>query len=648
MSSNKRKLRKIFLMFLLIFITTVVLIYETYAWFTGISLVSVNPFTVSVSTDYGLELSLDGENWSSSSLTIPTESPGVGQPPAIESIYSGNTNKWSTALVPVSTAGLINSTSSKLEIFQKDSLSATAGGFRIVSSQVQNSSTEQDGYIAFDLFIRNGKGSSYSSTYNEDNAENIYLAANSNAAIPITGSTNYGLQNSVRIGFFSLGRVKTGTAVNTIRGISCTSNSNVTSLCTTDEYLTSRNGVTWNIWEPNYAHHTTALTTYYNQLCRLKDNDTTSPNYGSYTTNLCHPLETNSYRRTYAIKAATTIADNIDIYDGGELNGYTGNWNTTTNSSAKLKRVETYKTNYASQIGDQKPSLLKLAPNSITKVRVYIWLEGQDIDNYDVITQDQPISINFGLTKDAQGMNSNNVNNPTTGRASSFEDDSWSEIQTNIRNNNTSQYNVGDTRAIKTNGKTYTLRLANKTNTGTICSGSTNSQTACGFVIEFADSCENVQMNSTVTNAGGWQDSEARSYMNEVFYNNLPSDLKEVITTTRVVSGHGSQSGSTDYTTNDRIYYLSLKEIFSDVTTTQDSAANKTRQLDYYEGKSTTISNPTYAKKVNESTAIISWWWTRTATSSNSTGFYRVQTTGVPSSSPSDQTVRVAPAFRIA
>lgn len=41
-----------------------------------------------------------------------------------------------------------------------------------------------------------------------------------------------------------------------------------------------------------------------------------------------------------------------------------------------------------------------LAPNSITKVRVYIYLEGQDVDNYDFASLGRQITINFGFTKE--------------------------------------------------------------------------------------------------------------------------------------------------------------------------------------------------------------------------------------------------------
>ncbi len=41
-----------------------------------------------------------------------------------------------------------------------------------------------------------------------------------------------------------------------------------------------------------------------------------------------------------------------------------------------------------------------LAPNSVTKVRVYIYIEGQDIDNYDFAQIGKKISVKFGFTKE--------------------------------------------------------------------------------------------------------------------------------------------------------------------------------------------------------------------------------------------------------
>ena len=43
---------------------------------------------------------------------------------------------------------------------------------------------------------------------------------------------------------------------------------------------------------------------------------------------------------------------------------------------------------------------MTLAPNSITKVRVYVYIEGQDVDNYDFASLGKQITVNFGFTKE--------------------------------------------------------------------------------------------------------------------------------------------------------------------------------------------------------------------------------------------------------
>ena len=50
--------------------------------------------------------------------------------------------------------------------------------------------------------------------------------------------------------------------------------------------------------------------------------------------------------------------------------------------------------------GVERPTFMTLAPNSVTKVRVYIWIEGQDIDNYDFSSLGKQIKVNVGFTKE--------------------------------------------------------------------------------------------------------------------------------------------------------------------------------------------------------------------------------------------------------
>ena len=51
-----------------------------------------------------------------------------------------------------------------MKLFEKASLTSTPGGYRLMASHIDNYSegvAEQDGYVVFDLFIRNFTGSEY-------------------------------------------------------------------------------------------------------------------------------------------------------------------------------------------------------------------------------------------------------------------------------------------------------------------------------------------------------------------------------------------------------------------------------------------------------------------------------------------------------
>ena len=164
-------------------------------------------------------------------------------------------------------------------------------------------------------------------------------------------------------------------------------------------------------------------------------------------------------------------------------------------SPSSLQEVKTYKTSDATLSGNEKTPLIKVAGNSITKVRVYIWLEGQDIDNYDIISQNPSVRVKFGFTKDRNGLDSTN-NTALNNRISSFQDDSWKKIKYNVQHGITSQYNVGDMRTVRINGNEYRLRLANKSSPSTPCNDSSGSQTACGFVVEFVDAVSTMAIYS--------------------------------------------------------------------------------------------------------------------------------------------------------
>ena len=230
----------------------------------------------------------------------------------------------------------------------------------------------------------------------------------------------------------------------------------------------------------------------------------------------------------------------------------------------------------------------------------------------------------------------------------SFSTDSWKTIIKAVKNNNISKYNVGDTRTIDMGSYgTHTLRVANMS-TPSECSTSRFSQTACGFVLEFADIITTHTMNDTDTNVGGWPATSMRIFVNNDIYNLLPSDLKNGIIDTTVVSSYGSEDSS-NFTSTDKLYLLSPTEIWSDWKSNSgsnyDTARDVTRQLDYYKNEGVTTSN--YSKAIKFYNSTDDWWWLRSARSIVDYSFYNVYYYGGWSYDHATDTYGVSPAFRI-
>ena len=221
-----------------------------------------------------------------------------------------------------------------------------------------------------------------------------------------------------------------------------------------------------------------------------------------------------------------------------------------------------------------------------------------------------------------------------------FQKDSWATIAANVKNGNTSKYNVGDTKEVDLgNLGTHTVRIANMS----ACTTET-SETACGFVVEFAGIITEHQFNSTNTNKGGWKGSEMRTYINGAIYNALPSDLQNVIVSTKVISGHGNTTGEENFETQDKLYLLNAQEVWS--TNDYDTSVRTSKQLDYYKNQGVTTSS--YAGAIKQYNGSNSDWWLRSAYSLYSSGFLYVYNGGGWGSSGARSSRGVSPAFRIA
>ena len=225
-----------------------------------------------------------------------------------------------------------------------------------------------------------------------------------------------------------------------------------------------------------------------------------------------------------------------------------------------------------------------------------------------------------------------------------FSTESWDTIISAVKSGDTSVYNVGDTKEIDMGEYgTHTLRIAN-TSTPSECNNEGFSQSACGFVLEFADIITTDKMNDTNTNVGGWPASSMYAFVNYVIYDALPEEIKGAIIDTTVVSGHGP-ADTENFTSTDRLYLLAPKEIYTDFNDTEDIAKDLTRTLDYYTNIGVTTSNYSGAIKKNGTSA--AWWRLRSAISINDDDFFSVGDNGYYYGDNASYTNGVAPAFRL-
>lgn len=384
-NKNRRHARRVRNLVIIFALTAIIISISTYAWFIGMRTVNVSSFDVEISSTDSLLLSLDGDRWDT---TVAITADNYND---LDVVYNGHTNTWGgNGLIPISSVGEMDVEVSRLKVFEKASITASPGGYRLLASRLDNTGeSEADGYVAFDLFIRNFSGRKYIDELNYLDEEAIYLTVDSSVSASLAGAgvENTGIENSVRVAFTQIGRVEgTTNDVDTITNISCNANeegepsivAGVTGICRTA-----------HIWEPNDVAHNSNAIKWYNKSCRARTGSDVMDrdSFGGD----CGEVQDGVYSPTYAIKEAFGSSANVDIYDGEAYNGYT--------DTTVLEEMDYFTDSMKIEKGVKREEIFTLAPNSITKLRVYVYIEGQDVDNYDFASIGRSIVVNFGFTK---------------------------------------------------------------------------------------------------------------------------------------------------------------------------------------------------------------------------------------------------------
>ena len=375
------------------------------------------------------------------------------------------------------------------------------------------------------------------------------------------------------------------------------------------------------------------------------------------------------------IKPGWSTTKEVSVKNNGTLDAYYNIiWQTLTNTITNNELVLSATCERLNASGTVEGTCESISQASISDMTIAkkISIESGITHKYTftILFKETNLDQNYNQGKEFNGVLG--IEESKTAFPVAFSTDSWDTIVSAVKSGDTSVYNVGDTKEVNlgTTYGTHTLRIANMS-TPSECNTQGFSQAACGFVLEFADIITTHAMNDTNTNVGGWPASSMRTFVNNDIYNSLPSEIRNAIIDTTVVSSHGSED-TENFTSTDKLYLLSTAEIWADTVSSSnninvsnkklpilplasteptacgikcDKARDVTRQLDYYKNLGVTTSNYSGAKKKNGTSAPS--WWLRAANSSNYNSFYNVYDNGDGRSNPSDNSYGVVPAFRL-
>ena len=230
--------------------------------------------------------------------------------------YGAAKNQLPDVLEAVSTGGVVN-TDGQLPMYYGNIGTNAEGNYILTATKETDAHGTSGKYIAFDLFFK------------VDKETDIWITPTS--GVKTTDVTDTGIKNASRIAFVVLGNTTAGDTVANIQA------------------LNKGTASSTYIWEPNYNIHTPT------GIANARDV------YGKVDVTADHAI----------LPYSGVISDIADVD-----NILLGNA-TQAKDATKFKDVTiTYKTkaNFTHYIPAFKLS------NGITKVRIYMWVEGQDVD----------------------------------------------------------------------------------------------------------------------------------------------------------------------------------------------------------------------------------------------------------------------------
>lgn len=325
---------------IVIFAFGVLFIVSSYAWFSMNMNVKVNMFKLSVQRTNDFDISFDGINFD---YVID-----VSKELLLEELYEtypNHNSQWNqNGFIPVSAKGVRNNNDPRLAFYESDGVlykkKKTDDGFLYTRPSKEDNVREYNSYIAFDVFIRNRTGSPI--------ADNLYFNKDTSiVTLEELPEEMMGLVNSFRVAIVKIGTVSATAPVEEVQGITC------------------NNQCEAIIYEPNSKNHTNL------SIERAKKFDVT----------LVDGIEFPTY---------AYVKEGGPVYLKNLVSG---------SPNMDLSFIELQETITEE---DFNTPLFEI-PDGITKARIYIWIEGQDIDSLETYSDGTKVDINLSFIKDNKG-----------------------------------------------------------------------------------------------------------------------------------------------------------------------------------------------------------------------------------------------------
>ena len=232
-----------------------------------------------------------------------------------------------------------------------------------------------------------------------------------------------------------------------------------------------------------------------------------------------------------------------------------------------------------------------------------------------------------------------------------FATATWEEISVMLKRHYTgiidlSQYwNIGDTKKVKFNampasgvGESHQAVTQYVTIIGFNHDDVTNGGKAA-ITLQLSNSIGTAgYMHHSSSNVGGWADSKRRDWCNDVFFNAIDPELRNLIRPVDKVTSVGSKSSQLRFT-SDKCFLLSEAEIFGD--NIGASFVGEGTQYPYF------YNANNRKKKQNDNVVGYDIWWTRSPKTDSTTQYVYVESDGDAATGDANSNYRIVPAFCI-